>query len=496
MVTTTHTRLGSNPLNLTVHNNDYTQRLQIGSYIDCELNQEHGFNAGQGTLRVPADHPLARRIMQADRDVVPITASNGHGWMWTGRVDTYEATGKPGREIITAQLVDDKIQLAHILAPSSPKNSLAIQGKYDRQRGRLEEVCWHYLSTNLARAGLPSYVMLPPPANRDTSPRVDAAARMTSLDVLLREMLDQHDYDVTATMWWPGEPIPAGKMVALTSTASENYRRIREAELDQTFHPDSPSLYTPDRPGLIVDVKPIRDRKHVRFSTNGGDVVEFKLSGRSPGPARAVVGGRSDDWVNELLRMAVDAVIHAILIAIGGAALGPIGMAIGAAIARAITSQVENTLFAFTDRKDVRRAAEMGPFHLRENFTPSNAGVFTLDTQALAERALVDAKGGQAIEVTIADGVSKVLGDDQVDTATGKIRHGYQVGDRVQFYEHLSDVIVSDIITGVTVTDSPGERLRVTPRVGKRKNTSSPFLDFTQMMSKLVNTQRDMSMME
>lgn len=491
MVTTTHTNLGANPLNLTVHNNDYRQRLRLGSYIECELRQEFGFTAGGGTLTITADHPLAGRIMQADRDVVPITAHH-NGWKWTGRVDSYQASGKPGREIVTAQLVDDKIQLAHILALGSPRNSLALQAKNDNERGTLQEVAWHYLSENLARTNLPTYVMLPPARYRDSSPRVDVSARMTRLDDLLKDVLDQHDYDLRAEMWWPGEPVPKGKMVAFTASPLENRLRMRHAELEQTFNPDGPSAYTPDRPGLIISVNPVRNRPHVRFSTNGGDVLEFKLNGRSPGAARAVVGGKSDDWVNELLRMAIDGVITAILIAIGGAAAGPIGMAIGAIISRALVGRVEDTLLAFSDRVDVRRAAEMGPFHLRESFHPSNAGTFTFDTQAIAERALLDAKGGQAIEMTIADGVSKTLGDDQVDPETGKTRRGYRVGDRVNFYEHLSGVIVSDIITGVTVTDRPDERLRVTPRVGKRKNTSNGYLDFTDKLGRLLSFQRDL----
>lgn len=56
--------------------------------------------------------------------------------------------------------------------------------------------------------------------------------------------------------------------------------------------------------------------------------------------------------------------------------------------------------------------------------------------------------------------VSKTLGNDQI-AKNGKVRYGFKVGDRVTFEEHLSGVVVSDIITGITVKDSREERMRI-----------------------------------
>ena len=123
MVADINERYGPNPLNIMVHNNDYTQHMRLTGYIDVEFNEEFGFTAGTGTITIPADHPLAKRLMQAHMDVVPITAEY-NGWYWTGRVDSYVASGKPGRETITLTLIDDKVQLANILAFASPNLSL------------------------------------------------------------------------------------------------------------------------------------------------------------------------------------------------------------------------------------------------------------------------------------------------------------------------------------------------------------------------------------
>lgn len=527
-------RLGTNPLDIRVHNNDYTQSKALGHYISASFSEEFGFNAGTGEITVEANHPLAKRLMQADVDVVPVTA-HYNGWLWTGRVQSYTAAGAPGRETLTCSLVSDEIQLSHVLAFASPRKSLAVQGKRDYERGPLLQVAHHYLSQNLARADLPVYLFMPPSKKKDTSPVIDCSARMTYLDDLLREQLDHHDYNLTARMWWPGMRFPYGKMVpfniagqgALTGITAaldmnedvtaqrlgpvdENLVRLRRSEADNAMAEGLPGLYEPSTPGLMVWIEPVRNREHVRFSTASGEVEQIILSGKAGGPVRAVVGGKSDEWVTESINVGIDFAVQGIITAasggataalagagVGAAVAGPVGAFAGAMIgglfAAGAKNAAEDTVFAFTDRVDVNRRAQEGPFHLRESFTSSSAGVFTYDTSALAERALIEAEGGQAIEFTIVDGQSKILGEDR-PAKNGKVMYGYKVGDRVQLHEHLSGRSVTDIVTGVEVRDEVGARMRVTPRVGKQRNTSNPFVDMVQKMDRAFGTLRDLGL--
>ena len=130
--------------------------------------------------------------------------------------------------------------------------------------------------------------------------------------------------------WWPGQPFPEGKIVPLVDgSQSERLRKITHANLDQVFSPTNDPVQQPTQPGLIVSVQKVRERPHVRFTTRSGEIESFKLSGKSPGAARQIVGGKSDDWVNEAIGLGIDFAVQGILTAIGGAALGPIGMIIG-----------------------------------------------------------------------------------------------------------------------------------------------------------------------
>lgn len=504
---------GINPLNITVHDNSYMRRERLGAYISSSFTEEFGFNIGTGTLTVPTSHRLAARLMQAHMDIVPVTCE-WNGWEWTGHVYDYSAEGQPGREVLTVELINDLDHINNILAFANPNASLMIQGKYDRRKGHVLTVIYEYLSKNLARQDLPVYLMLPP--NDDDSPTVDLAARMANMRDLLNSVMNQHDVDIRATMWWPGKPIPTGVAAPLTAqTTAGNMRALQEAALYKAFGGDHTVLW--DKPGIVLEFFTPRDRPHVRFSTASGEIDSFRLSGTRPGPVRVIAGGKSDVWVNEAINLGIDVAISvgtqalnsAAAAAIGtaiGAAAGPGGAAVGAVVGAFIgwvgnmladwlKDETNDTVLAFVERTDVARATTMGPFHPRETFVPSNAGAFTFDTQALAARELQENQGGQAVSIIMGHSVSKNLGNDEtvIDGGVEKIRHGFRVGDRVLFEEHLSGVVVQDIVTAVTVEDAPDKRVRISPRIGKKKNVPNPYQEMVDKLNKFGSLGRDIA---
>lgn len=477
--------VGANPLNLRLWNHDYSASRMFPGYMSVELSEEFGAVAGAGTITFPATHKLASRVMQASQDVVPITASTDDGWEWTGQIKNPVAEGKPGAETITAELICDKNHIFNVLAWPSPRTGLGLQGKFDYEVGPLRTVVTHYLAENLARVGLPCYVMLPPPRIEDKSPTIDVAAKMQPLGELLQPFLEQYEYNLTVRMWWPGKPFPEGKVIALPAGLPqiERFNRVTLGNLDNTFNPKGKPKWAPTTPGLVISVDPVRNREHVRFSTSGRGIEHFRLSGKSPGAVESIAGGKADDWVNELINLSIDSAVQGILVALGSTA-GPAGAVIGAAVGNILKDQLHDIVLSYQAREDVQRKAQMGPFAPPEVFTSSSAGAFTFDTSALNERALLENAGGQTVEIVLTNGVAISLGDDHV-APNGKVKRGYKVGDRCTFEEHLSGAVVSDIITGVKVTDALGARMKVEPRVGKRRNLSNPYLDFVDFVGKI-----------
>lgn len=473
-----------NPLNLRVWNHDYTDYRRLPGYTSLELDQSMGITPSTGVLTLPGDHPMAQRLMQGAEDVVPVTAEI-NGWIWTGKVDDYVNEGTPHNPVLTCTLVDDKDQLKHLRGFPGTRLPLEVQPPSDRKNGPVCTVVSDFIAENMARAELDGYVILPP--RDDHSPEVTLDSKMTSLTDLLTDVTSQYDIICEVRMWWPGQPFPAGKMIPLVDGGSvERFHKFTEAHLDETFNPHGPAIAQPTKPGLLVHIRQARDRSWIRWSSDQAGVEHFRMSGKHPGGVRQIAGGKSDDWVNEGLDIGIDLAVQGILTALGSS-VGPVG-AIGGAIAGDILSNMlQDTLFAYQARTDLHRKAALGPFARKEGFTSSSAGAFTFDTNAIVMQALAEAAGGRAIEMTVTDGVANVLGDDWRDPDTGKIKHGYIPGDRNRFRDHLADVEVVDIISGVKVTDAVGERVRVQPIIGATHNVVDPYADLVGKMGKLFS---------
>lgn len=490
----------TNPLSLQVANHDYTDFRRLPAYSSVSLTQNMGIAPSSGELVLRGDHPLAARLMEADGDdVVPVVAMLNN-WPWTGVVDDWVIEGTPEHPVLTCTLVDDKDQLANLRAFNSPNSGLAVQPKHDEKKGAVLTVATDYIAQNMARAQIPGYIMMPP--RDDRSPHVSVVTKMGSITDILSDVLNQHDIVCDIRMWWPGQPFPTGKFADITEgTPDQRRHKIREASLDQTFTTNNTPLSQPKNPGLLIHLHEARDRSYIRWSSDQAGVKHFRMGGRSAGAARQIAGGKSDEWVNEIIDTGIDLAITGILAAIGSAggpigaiAGGVVGTIIGNLVGSVVKSETNDTVFAYQDRTDVERQARLGPFHRRENFTSSSAGAFTFDTGQIVEKALHDSKGGRSIEISVAAGIANVLGVDEYDPQTRKIRHGYMPGDRNRFRDHISGKEVVDIISAVTVTDSVDQRVRITPTIGKTKNIVDPYSEMVGKIGSLFSITESINM--
>lgn len=488
----------TNPLDLRVANNDYTDFRRLPAYTSVRLESSMGLQPSTGEIVIRGDHPLASRLMQADGDdIVPIVA-HSNGWSWTGKVDDWVIEGTPQRPALTCTLVDDKDQLANIRAMNSPESGLAMQANHREKKGAVVTVVTDFIAENMARTQLNGYIILPP--KNDTSPNVSVVTKMTSLTDLLTDVVNQHDIVCDIRMWFPGEPFPPGRFADITEgTPADRRRKIREAYLAQTF--DGDEVGTPKNPGLLINIHRVRDRSYIRWSSDQAGVKHFRMSGKSAGAARQISGGKSDSWVTEVIDTGIDLAITGLLAAVGSAG-GPIGAVAGGAVGALIGNlvgtfikgEVSDTVFAYQDRTDVERQAQQGPFHRREHFTSSSAGAFTYDTSALVERMLHESKGGRSVEISVSNGIANILGNDWLDSVTGKIKHGYIPGDKNRFRDHISGKEIVDIISSVVITDSVSERVRITPIIGKTKNVVDPYSELVSQIGSLFSITESINM--
>lgn len=483
-------------MNIRVWNNAATASKPLGVKMLSRTSAPF-FGVGSGTIVVQRDHPLADRLMQADYDVVPIT-SEINGRRWSGRVKEFVCEGEPGREILTCTLIDDRAVLHSILGRPNPWRGLEFQApKEDVREGRLDDVILGYITANAVRLDLPIYVRVP---DRSLpAPRIRRFSRMTPLDELFESTLEEHGWTLDVALWVKGDPDP-GPVVNATRLSGSPYTALAripnllELRTDKDYGLgllNPADIRTISEPGLVVTIRPKRDRRFVRWSTQGGGIIRYKITGRHPDAHTAVVGGKSPGWVNDIVEGAVDLGIQGLLAAAGIAlsAAGPGGMLLGAVVnivGGLIVDGLTDTALAYSERTDVEMKARMGPFAFAEVFVSSGAGTFSLDAIEAQATGLAEARGGRSIEVEVADGKPHRYGDDE-RLANGRVRRGYRTGDLctfddrgAEFYDYVSDVTVVEDIKG----------LRIIPTIGDQRIAEDPDVRQIRQLKKFATVGR------
>lgn len=484
-------------MNMRVWNNTATASKPVG--VKMMSRTSYPFDGtGSGTLVVQREHPLADRIMQADYDVVPVT-SEVNGVRWSGRVKEYVCEGEPGREVLTATLVDDRAVLHSILGRPNPWKGLDFQSpKEDVREGRIDDVVLGYIAANAVRLDLPLYILRPDKSI--PAPRIRRFSRMTPIDELIESAMEEHGWTIDVKLWVKGDPHPGPLLNASSLSNSprailERYTDLLELRTDRDYGLGLASpkdIAAMSEPGLVVSVRPKRDRRFVRWSTQGGGIIRYKITGRHPDAHTAVVGGKSPAWVNDIVEGAVNLGIQGLLAAAGiaiGAAGGPLGWLIGAGLnilGGFIVDGLTDTALAYSERTNVEMKARMGPFAFPEVFVSSGAGTFSIDAIESQATGLALAAGGRAIEVEAADGKPHRYGED-LKLPDGRTKRGYLSGDLctfedrgTEFADHISDVQIVEDLKG----------LRITPTIGHRRIAEDPEVRKIRELKKLLTVGR------
>ncbi|QDH85061.1 minor tail protein [Gordonia phage Dardanus] len=382
---------GAQPrLSITYYDHDYNELGTIGDYVTAEFEWKRN-DVGGGTLELAGDSPHAGRLMECaptksrpHGDVVPIVC-DFRKERWSGRVLSYDLEGTPGNKTLTCQLVSDWYHMRALLAWPNPLLPLEIQWpQNDPFIGPIDAAVKYYIFKNIARYQLPIEVLWPDGKNIfRLKTWSNFVARMAPMDELFKDALKDTDANVTLKLWLPGDPQP------------------------------SPDTHRLTRPCIVLDVNDNRDMRHVRWDERrGGGIVKSKVSGQAQTAAHIIVGGKSYDFINELVAQGLNVAINAALTYFGLAGVGNI-----------ITDQFDDVIMAFNRFDHWETVLTHGRFYFREGYANGGAGGFTADAVQAGMQAIHEKKARRTVRFEVVDGFPYEFGEDYTigDIVTGVI---------------------------------------------------------------------------
>ncbi|ANA85570.1 minor tail protein [Gordonia phage Goib] len=370
---------GAPLLGITYYDHSYNELGTIGDYLTAEVEWKRN-DVGGGTLVIPSDSPHVARLKECaptknrpHGDVVPITVKY-RGERWSGRVLTYDDEGVTGQKDFTCQLVSDWYHMRALLAYPNPLLPLMVQWpQNDPFIGPIDAAVKYYVFKNIARTQLPIEVLWPDGREffklRNYS---NFMARMAPMDELFRDALKDTDANVTLSLWLPGDPQP------------------------------SPETHRLTRPCIVLDVKPNRDRRYVKWSDRrGGGIAKSKVSGKAQTAAHIIVGGKSYDFLNDLIAQGANVAINAALTYFGLAGVGNI-----------ITDQLDDVFMAFNRFDHWETVLTHGRFYFREAYQNGGAGGFTADAVQAGMQGIHEHKARRTVRFEVVDGMPWTFGED------------------------------------------------------------------------------------
>ncbi|MGB3707593.1 hypothetical protein [Gordonia sp. (in: high G+C Gram-positive bacteria)] len=449
----------------------------FGPYQRCKWQWAWGIPA-VAEVQIAKTHPMAKLVMSCRRRIVSVV-TNHNGVPWDGRVMAARYKGRPGQEIITFYLVNNLIWQTSALAwpqPLFPRPEFQFP-KHDIGFGPLDGVYKYFSAKNHTRLLNPVHARLPvrydtpslPDLNHmssvddlvdyiadSTDDLVAVWARMTPLDELHKTHFSISDRAPTVNLWRPGiDPDPGNIFNPEALGHLENI--ISWEGLQHFFYFLNPGnilgMANPanwlkaTKPCYLLDTVEKRDRRHMEWRTDGGNIVDIERYVSHPEGYQVIVGGKAPEIANNLVQMAINLLIQGAMSAlqIGGAA--PV-----------VGDLFNDVFFAYQMFSDQDLKAELGTHGLSEAFANSGTA-FSLDSLAAGTSKLKEIGGQDTLKLTVMAGNGGY--EHGVDDGSG-LR--FQVGDRMSLTDFGETV--EQWVSAVEVEHTPGEQKTTTVTLG------------------------------
>ncbi|TDH48506.1 hypothetical protein E2F47_23495 [Mycobacterium eburneum] len=355
----------------------------------------------------------------------------------------------------------------------------------------LDEDWRAWFGTLLASDGNPLDMLLAPivvvPTDPvfDTSQWVSFSGRMDKCSTLIEQVVKDLGLQVTCDLWLPGDPQPQDMVVELTQPCIVVDVRDRSGVtgpsgtfldglvkdtvdlqysiLGNTLAPflNAGGEYAPQginiAPALGVNfVQP-----WVMFTDNPrGGLIDYKVTQRHPLAYTVIGGGKSPQWINDLINATFEFAIDAIQIFIG----------VSAVPSDILDGTLDDVFLAFWEIENAQRRADLGPFGFPEYFANTGSAAYTLDGWFALQGAMWDTRGFPTYQWTFLNGWPYTVG---VDIFPGQLCSFARRG-----------VLYTDYVDAVLVTDDRQTRSKVQVVVGDGKAVENPVVKLQRKLTK------------
>lgn len=473
-------------------------KMELEGYCGDYIEASFEFAENQttpGSIEVPAKSRWATLFKRCDKENIFIHAQVNGEW-WTGRVDRARKIKKGKRKTVVAELVSDYVWLEAMMAWSAPFMPLFFQlPKKDVMWMATNTMIRTYLFKNIFRlqANLWKFpvgffndplknwwsveqwmqpcVVLPINPLFDTTRWNTLLARMTPMDQLFKEVLNEEHLVLTAKAFIPGRDPQPSPLITLTKPCivfdvldKRGVTGRTGTILDGLFNTIIDTLdpiiggvvgaFTADSEMYSLSKFFGTDPKDpwvvFREDEDDDDIDESETIINSPQAHTAIVGGHSPEWLNKGINLIANAIIQGLLAAIGIGFLGNL-----------INGELDDIVLAFQDATDHQRREQFGIFGLPEAFDTTGTTAFTFDAVQALRKLLRETRPYRTHSVKITDGKPFI-----------PFVH-FNVGDPVGWED--DDEIHVDYVRRIVVTDNRTARSKIEIKIGDEDSNRDPM---------------------
>lgn len=505
----------------------------IGSYMEASVTPTWGIKPGTFSFTLDPKHPLTWTITNVKRTCWHFRAGYNGLPALTGRIMHRGYDGPPGRDPYTYSGVCNKQWLQSMYAWVNnlfpPEIQVGLTGKQDIVFGPIDPTFKNYIAKVATRLNIPVHAALPLRWPEEWSQdnlssfgsaedflgyllgsalaggALDALglgvigdilgdtgilgdleaqnrpglfdsiialqARFTQLGELFGQAAERTEIGVSVNLWdghgASPEVFNTSSLAALQSII--DYSSDHFLDLSQLLKPINNGLwsYEMDRAGYVFDTHLKRDRRNVQFRTDGGQILNMKYDETHSDGWRAIVGGKSPSIINEAIEIGANLALAAIVTALsfipGLSGIGGLSLSVG--------DLFDDIFFAYQVFWDDSIVDEIGHDDALPEGFADNTAAWTLDGYSIAHTWLKEHGGQEEIELTAAGGTSDGRGISfGADNGTAR---RYRLGDIVTCWDRGNRI--ERYVSGVTITDKPGERCEERPVLGKDKRAKGPW---------------------